>query len=124
MRVRSRGCQSEEARHVNKAFTLMKALVQRVARAGVSVDGVTISSVGRGLCVLVGIHRDDTDQQAKVLAKKIAALRVFEDPDNSKRWSKSVSDLGLEVLCVSQFTLYHTMKGYMCRWACPPLPTP
>ena len=88
----------------------MKLVVQRVTSASVSVDGQVISSIGKGLCVLVGIHRDDTPAQRETLVRKVLNLRVFED-DSGKRWSKSVKDLGLEVLCVSQFTLYGTMKG-------------
>jgi len=89
----------------------MKAVVQRVASASVSVDGEVVSSIGRGICVLIGIHRDDTRQQMEHVARKLAALRVFDDESSGKRWNKSVRDLGLEILCVSQFTLYHVMKG-------------
>merc|ERR1712198_569477 len=78
--------------------------------AAVSVNDEVVSSIGRGLCVLVGIHRDDTPEQRKTLVRKVLNLRVFDD-DSGKRWNKSVKDLGLEVLCVSQFTLYCTMKG-------------
>jgi len=88
----------------------MKAIVQRVRSAGVTVDDRLVSSIGHGLCVLVGIHRDDTPLQRQTIVKKILNLRVFDD-EAGKRWKKSVKDLGLEVLCVSQFTLYCTMKG-------------
>merc|ERR1711973_1020595 len=92
----------------------MKLIVQRVKSASVSVDGETISSIGKGLCVLVGIHRDDTPAQRETLVRKLLNLRVFEDESGGgeiKRWDKSVKDLGLDVLCVSQFTLYGEMKG-------------
>jgi D-tyrosyl-tRNA(Tyr) deacylase len=57
----------------------MKAIVQRVASASVTVDGEVVSSIGRGLCVLVGIHRDDTKEQLEYVARKIVNLRVFDD---------------------------------------------
>ncbi len=88
----------------------MKLVIQRVKNASVSVDSEVVGSIGRGLLVLVGIHRDDTTQSRQFLAKKLLNLRAFEAEDE-KRWSKSVLDLDLEILCVSQFTLYHTMKG-------------
>ena len=67
---------------------------------------------GRGLCVLVGIHRGDTKKEMDFIVRKILNLRLFEDPSEpGKRWNKSVRDLNLEVLCISQFTLYHTLKG-------------
>merc|ERR1711973_298153 len=81
----------------------MKLIVQRVKSASVSVDGETISSIGKGLCVLVGIHRDDTPAQRETLVRKLLNLRVFEDESGGgevKRWDKSVKDLGLDVLCV------------------------
>lgn len=89
----------------------MKAIVQRVTSAGVSVEGEVVSTIGRGLCVLVGIHRDDTPQQRETLVRKILNLRIFDDESTGKRWNKSAKDLGLEILCVSQFTLYCQMKG-------------
>jgi len=89
----------------------MKALVQRVGKASVSVDGELVSSIGRGLCVLVGLRKDDTREQAKLMAKKLLAIRAFEEPGTDRRWAKGAQDLGLEILCVSQFTLGHGMKG-------------
>ncbi len=89
----------------------MKAVVQRVLSASVTVDGEVISSISRGLCVLVGIHRDDTRQQMEYVARKVAAIRLFDDEQTGKRWNKSAKDLGLEILCVSQFTLHYIMKG-------------
>lgn len=88
----------------------MKAVIQRVASASVSVDGNVVSSIGRGLCVLVGIHRDDTPQQMEYITRKILSVRLFED-ENGTRWKKSAKDLDLEILCISQFTLYHVLKG-------------
>jgi len=89
----------------------MKAVIQRVSSASVKVDGEMISSIGKGLCVLVGIHRDDTKKEMEYIAKKILSIRLFDDPQTGKRWNKSVKDLDLEVLCVSQFTLHHILKG-------------
>ena len=88
----------------------MKAIIQRVSSASVSVDGEIISSIGKGLCILVGIHRTDTKKELEYIAKKILSTRIFDDPNTGKRWDKSVKDLNLEVLCVSQFTLYHILK--------------
>ena len=85
-------------------------LLERVSSASVKVDGEMISSIGKGLCVLVGIHRDDTKKEMEYIAKKILSIRLFDDPQTGKRWNKSVRDLNLEVLCVSQFTLHHILK--------------
>ena len=80
----------------------MRALVQRVSRAAVRVDGATVSSIGPGLLVLLGVTHDDTETQADRLADKLRALRVF--PDNHGRMNEPLGER--EVLCVSQFTLY------------------
>jgi D-aminoacyl-tRNA deacylase len=61
-----------------------------------------ISSIGRGVCVLIGICREDGDDDVDYIIRKILNLRIFENPENGKRWDKSVVDLGLEVLSVSQ----------------------
>ena len=81
----------------------MRALVQRVASASVTVDGQEVSSIGRGLLVLLGVRRGDGEEHADRLARKLLALRVFEDDEG--RMHLSVEDVGGEVLCVSQFTL-------------------
>ena len=80
----------------------MRALVQRVQRASVSVDGETVAAIGPGLLVLLGVTHDDTPELADRLAEKVRALRVF--PDAEGRMNEPLSDR--EVLCVSQFTLY------------------
>jgi D-tyrosyl-tRNA(Tyr) deacylase len=80
----------------------MRALVQRVSRASVSVDGQLISQIGPGLLVLLGITHDDTEEAADWLADKVRALRIFADADG--RMNEPLGDR--EVLCVSQFTLY------------------
>jgi len=82
----------------------MRALVQRVSSASVSVAGEEVSRIGAGLLVLLGVRRGDTEEQADRVARKLLALRVFEDGDG--RMNLSVRDAGGEVLCVSQFTLY------------------
>uniref|UniRef100_A0A1Q3F3T4 D-aminoacyl-tRNA deacylase n=1 Tax=Culex tarsalis TaxID=7177 RepID=A0A1Q3F3T4_CULTA len=89
----------------------MKAIIQRVTTAKVTVGDELVSSIGRGLCVLVGISSDDNANDVDWMARKLLNIRLFEDPANGKRWSQSVLDQRLELLCVSQFTLYHRMKG-------------
>ena len=80
----------------------MRALVQRVTRASVSVQGEQIAQIGPGLLVLLGVTHDDTEQVAERLADKVRALRVF--PDAQGRMNEPLGDR--EALCVSQFTLY------------------
>ncbi|KAM7360201.1 D-aminoacyl-tRNA deacylase [Cochliomyia hominivorax] len=88
----------------------MKAIVQRVTVAKVTVGEELISSIGRGLCILVGITHTDTEKDVEYLSRKLLSLRLFED-QSGKRWQKSVQDEKFEILCVSQFTLYHRLKG-------------
>jgi D-tyrosyl-tRNA(Tyr) deacylase len=80
----------------------MRALVQRVSRASVSVDGAVVSEIGPGLLVLLGVSASDTERDADWLADKLRALRIF--PDSDGRMNEPLGDR--EVLCVSQFTLY------------------
>jgi D-tyrosyl-tRNA(Tyr) deacylase len=88
----------------------MRAVVQRVSRASVTVDGEVVGSCGRGLLVLVGVGHDDTDATARRLAEKLARLRIFEKDDG--RFDRSLLDVGGEALVVSQFTLLaDTRKG-------------
>ncbi|XP_017008536.2 D-aminoacyl-tRNA deacylase isoform X1 [Drosophila takahashii] len=87
----------------------MRAVIQRVKAAKVTVLDELVSSIGPGLCVLVGIKASDTTKDVEYLVRKILALRLFEE--EGKRWQKCVKDLNLELLCVSQFTLYHRLKG-------------
>ena len=82
----------------------MRAVVQRVSRAEVRVEGRVVGAIGRGLLVLVGIAREDTPETGKALAEKIAHLRVFDDDQG--RMNRSLLEAGGAVLCVSQFTLY------------------
>ena len=81
----------------------MRAVVQRVTSSKVSVDGKTVGEIGKGFNVLLGVVEGDTDEQAILLAGKIARLRVFED-ENGKM-NLSVNDVGGEILAISQFTL-------------------
>ena len=82
----------------------MRAVVQLVSKASVRVKEKQISQIGPGLLVLLGVHRDDTEKDASMLAEKIANLRVF--PDQDKLMNLSILDVGGDMLVVSQFTLY------------------
>ena len=82
----------------------MRAVVQLIKKASVTVYESVISEIGPGLVVLLGIHKDDTPGDAQILAEKIANLRIF--PDQKKLMNLSVLDIGGEILVVSQFTLY------------------
>ena len=82
----------------------MRALVQRVSEASVTVDGEEVGRIGPGLLVLLGVRRGDGDAEADRIAHKLLALRVFEDADG--KMNLAVGEVGGEVLCVSQFTLY------------------
>jgi D-aminoacyl-tRNA deacylase len=88
----------------------VRALVQRVRRASVTVDGEVVGSIGAGLCVLVGVTHDDDAAAADRLATKVWNLRCFDDDDGAM--NRSVAEVGGGVLVVSQFTLYgDTRKG-------------
>jgi D-tyrosyl-tRNA(Tyr) deacylase len=82
----------------------MRAVVQRVSSASVTVEGEQVASIGRGLLVLLGVHEDDDESNADKLAAKLEALRVFEDDDG--KMNLSVRDACGELLVVSNFTLY------------------
>lgn len=81
----------------------MKIVLQRVKNASVSVDGEPVSEIGAGLLLLVGVADGDANEQADWLAEKVAGLRIFNDEDG--KMNRSVSEIGGEVLAVSQFTL-------------------
>jgi D-tyrosyl-tRNA(Tyr) deacylase len=82
----------------------MRAVVQRVCQASVDVNGKTVAAIRRGLLVLVGVGRGDTEEDARYLAEKIVHLRIF--PDEDDKLNRSVVDIGGAVLAVSQFTLW------------------
>ena len=81
----------------------MRAVVQRVSRAEVRVDGLATGAVGRGLVVLLGVANDDREDDARALADKVAALRIFEDA--AGKMNLALAEVGGGVLVVSQFTL-------------------
>ena len=86
----------------------MRALVQRVSQAAVDVEGDRVAQIGPGMLVLLGVHRDDTAEEADRLADKVRALRIFDDAEG--RMNEPLGDRA--ALCVSQFTLYgDTRKG-------------
>jgi D-tyrosyl-tRNA(Tyr) deacylase len=82
----------------------VRALVQRVSRAAVAVEGEEVAAIGPGLLVLLGVRIGDGEAEADRIAGKVERLRVFEDAEG--KMNLSVRDVGGEVLCVSQFTLY------------------
>lgn len=99
----------------------MRAVVQRVTRGRVTVDGRTVGEIGNGLVVLLGVARDDTRSAADYLAAKIVALRIFDD--GAGKMNLSVKDIGGGLLVVSQFTLYGDVRrGLRPSWsdAAPP----
>ena len=86
----------------------MRAVVQRVSRASVTIEGAVKSQIGAGFLILVGICDEDTNEDVEWLVKKIANLRVFDDEDGVM--NRSVIDISGEALVVSQFTLYASYK--------------
>jgi D-tyrosyl-tRNA(Tyr) deacylase len=93
----------------------MRALVQRVGRAKVTVDGETTGEIGPGLCVFVGVTHSDTEATADKLAGRLWTLRIFDDDDGFM--NRPVSEASGEVLVVSQFTLYgDTRRGRRPSW--------
>lgn len=88
----------------------MRALIQRVTQASVSIDGSEIGSIGPGLVILLGVADGDADSDAQYLADKVANLRIFADEQG--RFNLSALDVGADLLVVSQFTLYaDTRRG-------------
>ena len=94
----------------------MRAVVQRVTRASVTIDGEIAGEIGNGLVVLLGVARDDTKDDADYLAPKIVALRIFDDAEG--RMNVSVKDIDGGLLVVSQFTLYGDVRrGLRPSWS-------
>ncbi|MDD4870711.1 MAG: D-aminoacyl-tRNA deacylase [Kiritimatiellae bacterium] len=88
----------------------MKALIQRVSRGNVTVEGQVTGSIGRGFVVLIGVKTGDTEENAQYLAHKTVNLRIF--PDKDDKMNLSIMDINGEILVISQFTLYaDTKKG-------------
>ncbi len=87
----------------------MRAVVQRVTRARVLVEGHVTGEIGAGLVVLVAVGRDDSPETSAAMARRIAQLRIFDD--QAGRMNRSLSDVGGAVLAVSQFTLYGDARG-------------
>lgn len=82
----------------------MRAVVQRVTRASVTVEGQTLGKIGKGFMILLGVSNEDTRETAKKMADKICRLRIFEDSQG--KTNLALADVGGELLVVSQFTLY------------------
>lgn len=89
---------------INKGLFVLRAVVQRVSRAAVTVDGEVVGSIEHGLCVLVGVTHDDSEAQAIKLAERLWKLRIFTDSEG--KMNHSVADVAGSVLIISQFTLY------------------
>lgn len=88
----------------------MRAVVQRVSRASVTVEGDEIAAIGPGLLILLGVHTTDDEAKAERMAAKLLAMRIFEDAEG--KMNVNVHDAGGEILCVSNFTVYgDTRKG-------------
>ena len=87
----------------------MRAVITRVNHASVVIDGEVHGQIGKGLLVLLGVHRDDTEKEASKIADKICGLRVFED-ENGKM-NVNPADAGAELLIISQFTLFADCKS-------------
>ena len=88
----------------------MKFVIQRVTRGCVRVEGQIVGQIGKGLMILIGLNHHDTDEYVDHIVDKFLNLRLFDD-EKGARWKESVKSLGLEILLVSQFTLYHILKG-------------
>ncbi len=86
----------------------MKAVIQRVSKASVTVDGELISEIGKGYLILLGVMDDDTEYDAEILAKKTSTLRVFKDEED--KMNLDIQNIDGEILAVSQFTLCADVK--------------
>lgn len=88
----------------------MRAVIQRVSQAEVAIDGETVGKIGKGFMILLGVHQEDTKEDADYLIRKISTLRVFEDDEG--KMNLGLKDVGGSILSISQFTLHaDTKKG-------------
>lgn len=87
----------------------MRAVVTRVTSASVEIDGIVHGAIGPGLLILLGVHQDDTEQEALKIADKLCGLRIFEDANG--KMNISPADAGAELLIISQFTLFADCKS-------------
>ncbi|RDD36282.1 D-tyrosyl-tRNA(Tyr) deacylase 1 [Trichoplax sp. H2] len=86
----------------------MRVLIQRVKCANITVDGKLINSIGRGLCLVISISKYDTDKDIDYMSRKVLKLRLFKN--EQQRCTKNVMEEDLEILCISQITLYGELK--------------
>ena len=108
-RIPTNVCRTFMARIIRGArIPAMRAVIQRVSRASVTVDGEGVGKIDRGLLVLLGVTHADTEASADYLAEKITGLRIFED--DAGKMNLSVTDVGGAILAVSQFTLYGDVR--------------
>lgn len=96
------------SRYLHRSRTSLRAVVQRVSRASVAVDGAVVAEIHAGFLVHLGVTATDTLTTAKQMAAKVAALRLFED--HGGRMNRGLPDVAGAVLCVSQFTLYGNVR--------------
>ncbi|KAF3451399.1 hypothetical protein FNV43_RR07494 [Rhamnella rubrinervis] len=89
----------------------MRAVVQRVSSASVEVEGSTVSEIGPGLLVLVGLHESDSESDADYICRKVLNMRLFPNENTGRGWDQNVMQRNYQVLLVSQFTLYGFLKG-------------
>ncbi|KAL9655195.1 hypothetical protein ABK040_008970 [Willaertia magna] len=94
----------------------MRAVIQRVNHASVTVANEVISKIGKGLMVLIGIERNDTKEDMEYISRKVLNTKIFDE--ETKYWNVSVKDKNYEILFVSQFTLYHKFKGNKLDFHC------
>ena len=88
----------------------MRFVIQRVNKGCVKVSDQTVGEIGKGLMILVGLNDKDTEEHIDHVIDKFLNLKLFDD-DKGNRWKESVKSLGLEILLISQFTLYNVLKG-------------
>ncbi|KAG5355898.1 D-tyrosyl-tRNA(Tyr) deacylase [Yarrowia sp. B02] len=88
----------------------MRAVIQRAKSGSVTVDSKIVSQIGHGLVVLIGVGHEDTSEDVEKVANKIIKTKLWPSVDGTQQWKQSVLDVGGDVLCVSQFTLFAKVK--------------